>query len=190
MNVQQLTVLRKSLLFLHVEELKNICLKLSLPDSGKKGPIIARIVHFLETGKIITLPKIPKTSCAQKGKLYPLHPQTLIVKDAYKNDLVTRNFFKHLIGDYFHFTAFGIDWINERWLEGNPPTYQEFAEMWKAEYARRKKEPVAPKEEWQYINFTQKYIAEHPNASRDEQLAAWERERQHNVQIVLELLKK
>lgn len=62
-------------------------------------------------------------------------------------------FLKKLIGDYFHFTAFGVDWVDERWMDGNPPTYQEFVDMWRAEYKRRQETPANPKEEWAYINL-------------------------------------
>lgn len=182
--------LKKSLLYFHVSELRELCEKLLLPSKGKKMNLIERIVHFSKTGEIIIEPKIPSVSKAQKGKDYPLLPQTLMLKGAYKNDLKTRLFFKDLIGDYFHFTAFGIDWLNTRWLEGNPPTYQEFSKMWEAEYARRKKMGSTPKEEWAYINFTQSYISEHPQSTRNEQLKAWEDERQHHIRLAQQELKR
>ncbi len=62
----------------------------------------------------------------------------MILKGSYKNDLKTRLFFKNIVGDHFHFTAFGIDWINEKWMEGNPPTYRDYATMWQSEVDRRK----------------------------------------------------
>ncbi len=49
-------------------------------------------------------------------------------------------------------SAFGIDWLNERWMDGNTPTYQEFADMWEAGYRRRKERGEKPKEEWAYIS--------------------------------------
>ena len=107
-----------------------------------------------------------------------LDKETLMLKGAYKNDLKTRLFFKQLIGEYFHFTAFGIDWLNDRWMEGKPPTYQEFAEMWHKEYEKRKKTPVPPKEEWAYINFVQNSLSISPTASQESINHAWECERQ------------
>ena len=172
--------LKTSLTFLHVSELKDIASKLSLPTDGKKMPLIQRILHFLDTGTILHSPEIPDISKARKGTHYPLAPSTLILKNSYKNDLATRLFFKKIIGEYFHFTAFGIDWINEKWLAGNPPTYQEFADMWKSEYARRKVNPTAPKEEWAYINFVQKY----GDAPHDEIIRAWNEERTKHVENV------
>jgi hypothetical protein len=180
--------LKQSLIFLHVEELKTIALKISLSDKGKKWQIIARIIHFIETGEKQKLPTIPKVSCAVRGTDYQLNRNAPILKGAYKNDLKTRLFFKKLIGDYFHFTAFGIDWINERWMDSNPPTYQEFADMWQAEYKRRKEIPATPKEEWAYINYVQQYLKKHPTSTRQNLTNAWEIERHRNKEIVSKIL--
>jgi len=177
---QQLMVLKESLLFLHVDELKNVAIRLSLVDKGNKMAIIMRILHFLETGLKLTIPKFPEKSCCKRGGSYSLGENELMLKGAYKNDLKTRSFFKQLIGNYFHFTAFGIDWLNERWMKGNPPTYQEFAEMWQEEYQKRKEMPVAPKEEWAYINFVQKNLLNSPTATRESVNSAWEYERQRH----------
>jgi hypothetical protein len=189
LNSSQQIQLKEALLFLHVEELKSIAKKFGLADKGKKGEVIARIMHFIETGEVRKEIKMPQISCVKRGVKNNLHPDTLMLKGAYKNDLATRLFFKKLIGDYFHFTAFGQDWLNERWLSGNPPTYQEYADMWVEEYARRKQHGSKPKEEWAYINFLQKANKENPNASREELLAAWEQERLKRQQIALDLLK-
>lgn len=188
--LQDINNLKSSLLFLHMQELRDICLQLKISDKGTKGILIERIVHFLKTGKEIKQLPVPLISCAQKKKEYPLEPKTLILKGSYKNDLQTRLFFKKLIGEHFHFTAFGIDWINDRWMQSNPPTYQEYADMWQKEYARRKEEGSTPKEEWAYINFIQKYVVIHPQASRQEGLDAWEKERMKHKKRVSELLRK
>ncbi len=187
---KELKQLETSLNFFHVEELKDIALKLSLPKKSKKGALIHRIVHFLRTGDTKSDSEIPTISCAKRGQEYPLTSNTLILKGAYKNDLATRLFFKKLIGTYFHFTAFGIDWVNERWLEGNPPTYQEFADMWIKEYTRRKEEGSQPKHEWAYINLAQKFMKEHPNGSKKDLLEAWDRTRKKNLEIAHEILEK
>jgi len=58
--------------------------------------------------------------------------------------------------------------------------------MWKVEYARRKANPAAPKEEWAYINFVQKY----GDASHDEIVCAWNLERAKHVENVKNILTK
>jgi len=121
--------LKESLFFLNIKELKELCVKLSLAFKGKKIELINRIVHFVEHVEKLITPKFPQNVYAKKGTNYDLSPNAYILKNAYKNDLKTRMFFKNIIGDHFHFTAYGQDWINYRWLNGNPPTYQEFADM-------------------------------------------------------------
>ncbi len=189
LNDEELIILRYALNFLHVGELRDLCAKLQIIDTGVKGVLVNRIVYFVETGEVVKEPKLPKISCAQRGRAYPLSAHTLILKGAYKNDLQTRLFFKQLIGDYFHFTAFGIDWLNDRWLAGNPPTYQEFAGMWRVEYARRKQFGTTPKEEWAYITYVQKFIQEYPDAQREVIMDAWKNERAKQVALVHALLK-
>lgn len=170
--------LKKSLMFLHVGELKDVAVQLSLSDKGNKMAIVMRILHFLQTGQKLTLSKFPEKSCAKRGNSYSLDKNELMLKGSYRNDLKTRLFFKQLIGSHFHFTVFGIDWLNERWMEGNPPTYNEFAIMWQEEYQKRKNLPAAPKEEWAYINFVQKYLLNSPKATKELINNAWECERQ------------
>lgn len=188
---QEIQVLKNSLTFLHVGELRDLALRLSLVDKGNKMELILRVLHFLQTGTKLTAPKFPENSCAKRGQIYPLQPSGLMLKGAYKNDLKTRLFFKELLGEHFHFTAFGIDWLNERWMQGDPPTYQEFADMWKQEYERRKSTAVAPKEEWAYINFVQNFLKHAPEASRATIHHAWECERQrHKAKIIAWLKEK
>lgn len=168
--------LLENLLFLHVIELRNYCQQLNLSTKGKKLVIAHRIIHFLKTGEKIEAPKYPDISYA-KNKKSILAPNALILKGSYKNDLKTRLFFRSLIGQHFNFTAFGIDWIEERWLSGNPPTYQEFADMWQQEYLSRKESGSTPKQEWAFINFVKQYGLNHPNASQKKIIEEWKTER-------------
>ncbi len=180
--------LKPALLYLHVDELKNLCLELGIHDKGAKGMLITRILHFIKSGETITEPIVPGVSKAKRNVVYSLHPETLMLKGAYKNDLKTRLFFKQLIGEHFHFTAFGIDWLNDRWLKGEPPTYQEFAEMWKVEHTKRKQLGSTPKEEWAYINFAQNLVRVSPQATRDEIIYGWNIERAKQKVAVSELI--
>lgn len=181
-------VLHTALLHCKMAELKRVCEKLALDFSGKKGELIERIVTFIATGKKIESPLMPEKSKAKRGVHYSLAPETLILSGAYVNDLATRIFFKTIIGEHFHFTAYGIDWLNERWMAGNPPTYAEFAEFWEAERLRRKKKTPEPKEEWAYINFLQDYFAQHPHAPQKEAMQAWKKKREEMVQVVWQML--
>lgn len=177
-----------SLNYLYVGELKEYCEELALSNKGKKVALIARILHFLKTGERIDELPYPAVSMAKTRKAEQLSPDTLMLKGSYKNDLRTRLFFKTLVGDHFHFTAFGIDWLDMRWMQGNPPNYKEFADMWHQEYEFRKINGSVPKAEWAYINFIKRYLANHQKASREDILKQWERERNANKDYVSSIL--
>lgn len=181
----QLIELKEALSHMHVSELKNQLEELHLSIKGfNKKELIDRLVYYAKTGKELLPITIPKIAKARHGVSYPLSPTTLMLYGSYKNDLKTRQFFKQLIGDHFHFTAQGIDWLRERWIEGNPPTYSLFAKEWEVEYQHNKKEKRLPKQEWAYIRFVQEYLRTSPDASKKEVNIAWEIKRQEYIQLV------
>lgn len=174
----------QSLRYLHVNELKDYCARLALSTKGKKATLISRIIHFVETGEKIEEPKYPLISCSRNRKRVEPAREAFMLKGSYKNDLKARIFFKGLIGSHFHFTAFGIDWLEERWMAGFPPSYQEFAEMWQKEYLVRQENPAAPKTEWAYINFVKEYVKEHPPGNKEEILKQRDlKRREHKASV-------
>jgi len=178
--------IRSSLLYLHCAELKAICQQLQLLSTGVKIVLVQRILHFFKTGQELKTPQYPSISKAKKGADTYLSPQSLILKGLYKKDLKTRLFFKSLIGKHFHFTAFGIDWINNQWLQGSPPTYQQFADFWVSEVEFRKTHGLEPKEEWAYIRFAQAHSDQYP--TRAELLQEWDRARNEHVMAVQQVV--
>lgn len=184
----KLTELKEALHYMKMGELKEICLQLGITYQGQKAERIQHIISFLQGEEIKKPSSLPQVSKAKKGVSYPLAKDTLILSGSYKNDAATRSFLKTLIGDYFHFTAFGQDWIKERWIQGNPPTYREFAEYWQKEFQTRKQRKATPKKEWAYLNFVQKYCKDHGNFTRKEITEAWEKHRISQInraQIIL-----
>ena len=170
---KELSTLHDSLHYMKIAELKKACLFLGITEKGKKTSLIERILNFIKTGSIIDIPKIPARSLARNHPIQPLAPSSLILYGEYKNDLKTRMFLKKLIGQHFHFTVFGIDWINEHWQKGDPPTYQKFATFWTKEFERRKQEKSQPKDEWMFIRFVQKIKKEKPLASQKDIVHMW-----------------
>ncbi len=178
----------EALYYMNMSEIKNFCYSHKISISGKKGEILDRIKHYRITGEILQPKKIPAISKAKDSTQYPLTPETLILFGSYTNDLMTRNFFKSLIGEHFHFTAFGQDWIMKRWQQGKPPTYGEFAKVWQKEYLKRKKSKANPKKEWAYLNYLQRFVAQYPDASKKEFGAAWKKERNKQAEKAIQLL--
>ncbi|MCX5925423.1 MAG: DUF6434 domain-containing protein [Candidatus Dependentiae bacterium] len=182
MNSVELVQIEVYLYYFHVQELREVCDRFQLSSSGNKKDLILRLLSYFKSGKKQELMSFPDSSRVIKGRTYPLEPKTKILMGAYKNDLNTRMFFKKHIGDHFHFTAFGIDWINERWAQGDPPTYEEFASFWQKEYESRKIRKATLKKEWAYLNFIQRYSKEHPECSKAQVIEAWKLERNSYVQ--------
>lgn len=163
--------------FLHVSELRSLAEACHLSKKGGKRFLIERILHFLKTGEKQELPSYPAVSLAKGSLEEPITAKSQMLRGRYKNDLKNRLFFKKLIGPHFHFTAFGIDWLEDRWLKGQPPTYQEYAEMWTQEMAFRKTKGSLPKDEWAYIRFVKNYLLKDAKAGRSDLLKNWEEER-------------
>ncbi len=190
LTADQLQELYTALHYCSMGELKNFCHQFNSDSNGTKKKLIMRLYNKA-CGK---LPEnevpIPAASRPVKGVSYPVRPETLMVYGVYKHSHEQRALFKQLVGDHFHFTAFGVDYLKERWRLGMPPTYQEFADFWQEEYSKRILEPVEPKEEWAYIRFVQRYLEQHPDAVRTTVTAAWKEFRIQQVVVVQKLLHK
>lgn len=190
LDSKDLDVLSQALYFLKVSDLRKACYSFSLSESGKKGELIERIIIFVVAGQIKISQVIPSQSLQKNYSHQSLFPNSLMLYGGYKNDSATREFFKELIGPQFHFTAFGVDWLNDRWFKGSPPTYQEFADYWVEEIKRRKKVKVEPKKEWAYISFLQQMNEVMPQASRIQLMQEWKKMQLQKSQIAHSLLKK
>ena len=188
-SLTQLETLKSALLYLRMAQLRALCLQLQIPDRGLKLALIARILSYLTTGEIPKPQPIPAISKAKSGVIYPLSPETLILSGSYKNDLKTRLFMQKLVGPHFHFTAHGIDWLKARWQNGQPPTYQEFADYWQQIYLEHQKQKPVPKAEWAYINYVQALLAENPNLTKTEVTQRWLQKQAEQVLLVEQIIK-
>lgn len=182
----ELEKIEKFLYFLKVGELRSLTKKLGLSEKENKRFLVKNIIYFLKYKKIPEERKMPKISKAERWKRYEIGLDELILKGVYKNDRKTKEFFQRYIGAYFHFTAFGIDWINDRWFAGNPPTYKEFIDMWIDEYEGRKNEKVDLKVEWAYMRFSKEHLEKNPGESKSEIIKEWNIERNKNLEFIRE----
>lgn len=182
--------LKVCLQYFHVSELKDLCNQLKIPANEKKPGLINQILSFIQTGVTIHRCEYPTASKALRGINYPMTPEALMLDGAFKNDAKTRKFFKMLIGAHFHYTVFGLDWLKERWQQGSPPTYQEFADFWQSEYLARKDQRNALKEEWAYLNFARQFADQNPHASKKTLLIEWKKVRIRQVQNAKKILEK
>jgi hypothetical protein len=187
---QELAELQDALNYMSVAELKEWCHAFGISTTGKKGALVRRIGRFVSGRKGAEDAPLPPASCAKKGAIAKLAANALILSGSYKNNSATRVFMQTLVGPQFHFTAFGQDWIHERWRQGRPPTYQEFAAFWQEEIEKRKTRNATPKKEWAYLNFVQSYRTTHPGSSHGEVARAWGKERAARVRKAQQLLRR
>lgn len=190
LSIEEQSILQAALHYMKMAELRKASQTIGLYNKEKKAHLINLILTYIKSGKIITIPKIPAQSRAKSQAIQPLATSSLMLYGGYKNDRKTRDFFKKLIGPHFHFTAYGIDWLNERWLQGKPPTYQEFAVFWVKESAQRKKEKSKPKDEWMFIRFMQKMEKIEPDASKKDIFHAWKQLQAQKKDKGFQLLEK
>lgn len=98
--------LKEMLSHLHVSELESLLEQLNLSSkSFNKSELVTRLFHYAITGQELSPVEIPAASKAPRGSVLILAPHTRMFYGSYKNDLATRNFFKKLIGNHFHFIA-------------------------------------------------------------------------------------
>lgn len=178
MGISELNFL--AIWYLTLSDLKSIC-KIFKISHGTKRFMVENIISFHVHGKEVEKQKIPEVSRGKKTNTAP-EPNDLMLYGRYKNDRPTLAFFKKLVGSHFHYTAYGIDYLNECWYAGNPPTYAEFAEWWSQESKKERE----PKQEWQYIKFCKTLD---PGLSRAEQNAAWKAVYEENKKRVKDALK-
>lgn len=190
LTLQEQKALRDALHYMKMAELRKASQLLSLSDKGKKAELIKRIELFIQTGAIEKLATIPPQSRAHHYPPQSLGASSLMLYGNYKNDLKTRTFFKKLIGPRFHFTAFGLDWLNDKWLQGKPPTYQEFANYWTEEKERRKNTKPQPKDEWMFIRYMQQMEKSELHAPKDHLIQNWKTLQAQKAQQAYQLLKK
>jgi hypothetical protein len=190
LDVADQETLFDALHYMKMDQLKEGCEKLTLSSKGKKKELIDRILTFIKTGQIVVCAKIPAKSIAKSYPEQLLKSDSYMLYGSYKNDAKTRAFFTSLIGPHFHFTAFGIDWLNDRWQQGLPPTYQEFADYWSKEMAWRKQHANAPKDEWAFIKFLQRMQRDEPNARQEDLMHAWKELQQKQAMTAEKLIEK
>jgi len=148
--------------------------------------IANNIIAFLSTGKQIYVAKVPAISKAKPNTTYPIHKNALMLKGNFKNTGKHKEFLKQLIGNNYKTKVAGIDWLNKRWLQGNPPTYAQFAEFYKT----IANQPLQEKASLRLNNFTKNYAKQNPNASMQQITQKWEEVRLHHKQITLNLVNK
>lgn len=173
---------QESIYYLKVDELKRVCGRLGLAQTGSKAELIQSVFKFYGL-KEKTL--LPKSFEKYAGKL---SQETHILPGYYSNGQKSREIFKQLIGDHFHFTTYGMNWIKSQWVDEKYPTYKQFARFWQSEYDRRKSgESFKSADTNARVRFFR--AKKGLGLSKDELEALWQKERKRNKAIVMRIIK-
>lgn len=173
-----------------LEELMELCNTHSLSRDGVKSELIARILHHATTFKQKKKMMLPEVSLAKRGRNYPLHKNTLVLKGSFNTNAATRRFMQKLVGEHFRFTPTGQEWVASQWQKGKPPTYEEFARFWQQDYKRREKNKRQSDTNWAHQGFVQSFVSKNPEADEAEVEVAWQKLRSKMVAQAHEFIAK
>lgn len=146
-------------------------------DADRKGVVIDRIVHFLNTGAV----KPPTTFRRQVVSSKELARAPLesdpVRYGEYKNHhAATLNLMKQLTDGKFEFGAMAQEVLRACWSRNQTPTYREFARLWEKAVSDHSK----PNPEWAFLTDLSQ-----GTAGRD-----WKKLRSRKASAVLSLLGK
>lgn len=176
--------LKEAIYFLKVEELKQLIVQLNLgKPTGRKNDLIVTILsHFKIKAQDHTVLGDYKLPNKHKANVTS---ETHIIPGKYTNGKKSREIFKELIGEHFHFTVYGMEWIKKCWEAEIYPSYNEFSQFWESEYHRRKSGS-----DFKSLSTNRRVVFFRANKGlgKVELEAKWELERARNVAIVKNIL--
>ncbi len=174
LTASQRTELLESIYYLNMQELREFCGAHQIPyviyfegddgrirksrDADRKGIVIDRVLHFLNTGTIK-----PRTFFAKSVvRLYPLNTAAgpkrstssiAQYKDSDPNFLTFM--MKQLTSGAFEAGAISQEVLRACWTRGDAPTYREFATLW----LKAREDHIKPNPEWAFLTDRAKGIA-------------------------------
>jgi len=150
--------------YLNTEEIKSFCTRHSIPfrivfespdgcrtakDHDRKGIVLGRIRHFLETGKVLPATRFPAAVVRVDPPPEILSPDDRLFYGQYdKANCGLTGLLEDLTGGQFRNGAIARILAHEFWSAGRAPTFREFAAAW----LRAVNEHTAPNPEWAFLS--------------------------------------
>jgi hypothetical protein len=157
------------------QELTDFARELGLASTGQKLALLDRIERHLE-GRPERRTGSPSKSLARDSD-QPLTLDRRVVN--FKSDQKTRDFFKSVIGDGFHFTAH----LNQYMRARKNLRYRDLVNEWLAEKKRRQNRDYKPPimRSGEYNLFIREYFADRRNRGKKfhDAVAAWNEVKKH-----------
>lgn len=151
------------------QELIKFCRNNKLSTTGSKIELTERIYQFLKTG--CKKDQITKSAKKTLDSINRLTLDTPVIN--YKNDAITRQFFKKHIGNHFHFNSYLRKFTNKSLIE--KLTYGDLIKGWIAEEARKKSPDYKANidKQFQYNQFIQDFFINEKNKTLQDAIKAW-----------------
>ena len=151
--------------YLNIAELRGFCTAHSIPfvieieaadgrrtrskDIDRKGIVIDRILHFLNTGIVKPATVFRKEVVATRDLGRAPVESDPVLYGQYKNrDAATLKLMKHLTGGKFEFGAIAQEVLRACWSRNHAPSYSEFAKLWQEAVADHSR----PNPEWAFLS--------------------------------------
>jgi hypothetical protein len=146
-------------------------------DTDRKGVVIERVVHFLNTGAVKPATTFRRQVVSSKELARaPLESDPVRYGEYKNHDAATLNLMKQLTDGRFEFGAMAQEVLRGCWSRNQAPTYREFAGLWQKAVSDHSK----PNPEWAFL--TDLFQG---TAGRD-----WKKLRSRKASAVLSLLEK
>jgi hypothetical protein len=151
--------------YLNTGEIKGFCKRHAIPfriavettdgrrrktkDEDRKGVMLRRVRHFLQTGAVLQGTCFPSTVVS-----FEVVPEKLAASDRLfygqygKSNCIVMALLRELTGGEFEDGAIARILAREFWSRGEAPTFQEYASAW----LRAQEEHEKPNPEWAYLS--------------------------------------
>jgi hypothetical protein len=172
LTATQRTELLENIYYLNLQELREFCDAHAIPyaiyfqgddgrirksrDADRKGVVIDRVVHFLNTGTIK-----PRTVFAKTVVRFatissaPVQTDCIFYGQYKDSDPNFLKLMKQLTGGAFEAGAISQEVLRACWTRGEAPTYRDFAHLW----MKARVDHTQPNPEWAFLTDRAKGIA-------------------------------
>ncbi len=125
-------------------------------DADRKGIVVDRVMHFLNTGTIKPRTVFARTVVRFEAANRPPRESDRIFYGQYKDsDSNLLKLMEHLTDGKFEAGAISQEVLRACWTRGEAPTYREFAKLW----LKARADHTRPNPEWAFLTDRAKGIA-------------------------------
>jgi len=150
--------------FYHLkQELIDFCKREGLPVTGDKNDLNCRIIHYLDTGKVLPASKKPSKATVKDIQEYDLIGYGVSYSEAH------REFFKDRIGDSFKFKV-----PFQRWLKSNPDkTFGDAVEAYRLIVKDMKSSETVIDKQFEYNAYIRDFFKDNVGMQLKDAIECW-----------------